>query len=518
MSFPPHNRRTRIEIDGAKQELSFLIDVFVKIFWAGKYWLNQKGRSPSHMITNSSNLNAYADYLESRSVEELREMGLSIDSDRYPECYELIKRRLDKIKTDLTPKKTALATNSISNWFKSPAVHHDKRISWTYILFSLGILSGFCFLGHILGQWNTIIYRPWLIWPIFTSIFIAFTSSMIVYGIKACKISGYWPLFSIRSSAEVVMEFFKSLLLLIPIRIAIGLVILIVGVFIHTDLTENGFIRFASYTSNSWIVVGWLTFIFTIGPVIEEIFFRGFLYNVLKTKFSLAMACIIQAIIFTLYHQYNFLQSLWIFLFGVALAVIYERRDNLLSPCFVHCINNAIIALPLLFVAVGNLHPVAKSFEEAAHNPYWLVSSPPEYIERKATGYDQLKYAMDTWGSSGTKQWKKEANAFQAVSFWFPDDRVSAAKAKLGLICIYRYYLRDYRRAVIAAKELRQHYPDQKEQSASALSEEGWSYYMLKDFKDSRKAFVEVIKHYYKYNTAVESAQRGLRWLEIVNY
>jgi tetratricopeptide (TPR) repeat protein len=172
----------------------------------------------------------------------------------------------------------------------------------------------------------------------------------------------------------------------------------------------------------------------------------------------------------------------------------------------------------LLVVAVGNLHSVAESFEEAAKNPYWLASEPPRYVERKATGNEQWKYAIDTWGSRGTKQWKKEANAFQAVSLWFPDDRTSAAKAKLGLVVIYHYYLRDYRRAIVAARELRHMYPDQGEQCASALSHEGWSYYMLKDFNNSRKAFIEVIKHYFEYAVAMKSAQKGIKWLNSIGH
>jgi membrane protease YdiL (CAAX protease family) len=480
------------------------------------------------MITHFSTLEEYATYLEGCSIEELKDIASFTDREKYPERYNLVLNRIAAsatasklLETTVTEPELVEATPEpkiISNWFKPPDVVCERRIHWSYIFFALSILVLYWLLVTVLGQLDTIKYRPWISWPIIVLITIIYGLSLLVYGIKACKKLEYWPLFTFLSPRKVVLEFFKSLLILIPVRIVIGLAILAVGLIINVEMTERSFIRFATYAPNSWIVFCWLLFAFTVGPAIEEIFFRGFLYNALKTRFSLAIACIAQAVIFTLYHRSDLLESLWIFLFGVALAIIYESRRNLLAPYFVHSISNAFFAIPLLLVVVANLHPVAKSFEEAANNPYWLVSSPQKYVEHKATGNEQWKYAIDTWGSKGKKHWKKEANAFQAVSGWFPDDRISSAKAKLGLVAIYRHYLRDYRRAIVAAKELRHKYPDQAEQYASALSHEGWSYYMLREFKNSRKAFIEVVEQHSEFNEAVESAKEGLNWLEAIEH
>jgi membrane protease YdiL (CAAX protease family) len=470
------------------------------------------------MINQFSSLEEYADYLDGCSLEELKEIASSIDRERYPERYGLVISQIDNTEADSGLKEPAPATNVMSNWFKSPTIPREKRIPWSYIFFAFSILTLFWLLGAVLGRWDTIKFRPWLAWPISTLIYIVFVLSLLGYGIKACKKQEFWPLVTMRSPKKIALEFFKSLLILIPIRIVIGLVVLIIGALIDTEMKEQTFIRYTTYAPNSLIVVFWLVLTFTVGPAIEEIFFRGFLYNALKTRFSLVIACIAQALIFSLYHQSDLLQSIWIFLFGVALAIIYERRRNLIAPFFVHSISNAFFAIPLLVVAVGNLHSVANSFEEATKNPNWLASEPPQYVERKSTGNEQWKYAIDTWGSRGTKQWKKEANAFQAVSLWFPDDRTSVAKAKLGLVAIYHNYIRDYRRAIVAARELRHMYSDQGEQCASALSHEGWSYYMLRDFNNSRKAFLQVIEHYSGYDEAMKSAQKGIKWLESIGH
>ena len=372
-------------------------------------------------------------------------------------------------------------------------------------------------IGATLAGWDMLLHRPWMAWPIAILLNTIFVGFLLFYGVRACKKLGYWPLARLQSARYVASRFFESFLILILINISIGLLLLSVRALFDIEATQPVLIRFATYAPNSWGVVGFLVAAFTLGPVIEEMFFRGFLYNALKTKTSMATACMVQAAVFALCHQNGLLGNVAIFLYGAALAVVYEKKGNLLSPCLIHCIGNALIAVPLLIATLGNLHPVAETFTEAADAPHWLASSPPEYVERKATGSDQVEYAIDTWGSRGAKQWKREADAFGAVPVWFPDDRASSARAKLGLVAIYAGYLQDYRRAILAAKELRRLYPDQTEQCASSLSHEGWSYYMLRDFADSREAFTEVVERYSEHSEAVQSAEEGLKWLQTVD-
>ena len=205
-------------------------------------------------------------------LKNLRTLHRSIDHKKYPEHYKLVLNRLDATVTKPELVDLAPEPKIVSNWFESPDVLRDRRIPWSYIFFSLSILTLYWLLGTFLGLLDTIKYRPWISWLISVIIFIVCVFSLLVYGIKSCKKLGYWPLFTIRSPKNVVLEFFRSLLILIPIRIAIGLVILTIGAIIDVEMTKTSFIRFATYGPNSWVVVCWLIFTFTVGPAIGAFF------------------------------------------------------------------------------------------------------------------------------------------------------------------------------------------------------------------------------------------------------
>jgi len=153
------------------------------------------------------------------------------------------------------------------------------------------------------------------------------------------------------------------------------------------------------------------------------------------------------------------------------------------------------------------------NWNEAQTRPSWFKAYPSGEIERQKDGMEQWQYTINKWGSKGSRQWKKEANAFNALCMWFPEDRTACAKAKLGIAAIYVRYLKDYRRGIVEANYLLSQYPDQREQCASVLSEIGLAYLMLKDFKNSRISFERVINDFQDHKDALESAQKGIKWL-----
>ncbi len=78
-----------------------------------------------------------------------------------------------------------------------------------------------------------------------------------------------------------------------------------------------------------------------LGPVFEEIFFRGFCYSIFKKRFGALVAMVLSAAFFGAIHANTF--AFWpIFILGLGLAYIYEKRKNLLSPIILHVTHNAI--------------------------------------------------------------------------------------------------------------------------------------------------------------------------------
>lgn len=78
-----------------------------------------------------------------------------------------------------------------------------------------------------------------------------------------------------------------------------------------------------------------------VGPLFEEIFFRGFCYTVLKHKIGVRWAMIITSGFFALIHENTF--AFWpIFILGMILVYVYEKRGSLLAPMVLHVTHNAI--------------------------------------------------------------------------------------------------------------------------------------------------------------------------------
>ncbi len=86
-----------------------------------------------------------------------------------------------------------------------------------------------------------------------------------------------------------------------------------------------------------------------IGPVVEEIFFRGFLYSALKKRLNVTAAMVVSACIFSLLHT-NVLGFLPIVFLGIFLAYLREKTGSLIPSITVHMVHNAALTA-LMFLA-----------------------------------------------------------------------------------------------------------------------------------------------------------------------
>ena len=76
-----------------------------------------------------------------------------------------------------------------------------------------------------------------------------------------------------------------------------------------------------------------------ISPIVEELVFRGLVYNRLKRYFSVGIAIIFSSIIFGGYHG-NAIQMGYGFVFGILMAVLYEKYDAFIVPVLLHSVAN----------------------------------------------------------------------------------------------------------------------------------------------------------------------------------
>ncbi|MFH1406949.1 MAG: type II CAAX endopeptidase family protein [Candidatus Omnitrophota bacterium] len=86
-----------------------------------------------------------------------------------------------------------------------------------------------------------------------------------------------------------------------------------------------------------------------IGPVAEEIFFRGFLYPALRNKIGRPSAVAASGILFSLLHT-NLSGLLPISILGMLLAYLYERTGSLMAPVAVHILHNSALVILIFFM------------------------------------------------------------------------------------------------------------------------------------------------------------------------
>ena len=81
-----------------------------------------------------------------------------------------------------------------------------------------------------------------------------------------------------------------------------------------------------------------------IAPFLEEVFFRGFCYPILKKKWGAGAAMLLTSLFFATIHANTF--AFWpIFVLGMALAYLYEKRRSLTAPVVLHLVHNSIFIL-----------------------------------------------------------------------------------------------------------------------------------------------------------------------------
>ena len=81
-----------------------------------------------------------------------------------------------------------------------------------------------------------------------------------------------------------------------------------------------------------------------VAPVVEELFFRGFLLNRLWHKYGFGAGAVLSSIAFAIGH----VEMLGAMVFGIVLSVIYARTGSLIGPILVHMANNAIVVMLML--------------------------------------------------------------------------------------------------------------------------------------------------------------------------
>jgi len=124
------------------------------------------------------------------------------------------------------------------------------------------------------------------------------------------------------------------------------LVTAIYSVLVPTDVEQGVTEELGADQGTFGLIVAGLMVI-VIAPVAEEVFFRGFFYKALRSRFSIIAAAVIDGLLFGVIH-YNFegADALLLLpplaLLGFVFCLVYEKTGSLFPVIGLHAFNNSV--------------------------------------------------------------------------------------------------------------------------------------------------------------------------------
>lgn len=93
------------------------------------------------------------------------------------------------------------------------------------------------------------------------------------------------------------------------------------------------------------------------GPIVEELIFRGLIYNRIKKMTGVVLAAILSGVIFGAYHG-NWVQAPYAIIIGLVCVYVYEKYKSIIAPIILHITANMfslVISLIVLNMPSGEM-------------------------------------------------------------------------------------------------------------------------------------------------------------------
>jgi len=182
----------------------------------------------------------------------------------------------------------------------------------------------------------------WLV-ILHTSILDITTVFVMVFLIKKSG-AGLWDLFGFTFRKIPFREIWmgiRTYCVVLPIFMMILLILIFIANKMSYEPPAHPLVEILlkDKTTPSWIVVYSLFVACIVGPVVEEIFFRGFFYPALRKYLGVSWTMLLTAVFFAVVHE-NIFSFLPILFLGFVLCYLYEKRSGLLACITLHMIHN----------------------------------------------------------------------------------------------------------------------------------------------------------------------------------
>ena len=140
---------------------------------------------------------------------------------------------------------------------------------------------------------------------------------------------------------------------LVPVLILIlAITVIVINITKYVPQRQPVVELFLKETNPTFLTYSSL-FAAVVGPIIEELFFRGFMYGALKKYIGIPWSMVLTAAIFAALHT-QIVGFLPILALGLLLAYLYEKTGTLVASITVHTIHNlGMVFLVLLIKQTG---------------------------------------------------------------------------------------------------------------------------------------------------------------------
>ena len=136
------------------------------------------------------------------------------------------------------------------------------------------------------------------------------------------------------------------------ILIILGIILNLSYNLILSDL--NNIVHFTNnYDAINISVLIYIVCTGILGPILEELLFRGIVFNKLKTFNKQMKSILLVTLIFALFHS-NPVQMLYAFCLGFILVYVYEKHKNIMVPMLVHISSNIMNIFTCMLIINNN--------------------------------------------------------------------------------------------------------------------------------------------------------------------
>ncbi len=132
-----------------------------------------------------------------------------------------------------------------------------------------------------------------------------------------------------------------------PMLVGFVLLAALMHLFSYQPLPQNVVQIYLEKKNTGHYLFLFTLFVAGLGPVLEELFFRGFAYPALKQRIGTAKAMALTAAVFAGFHM-SALAFLPVFFLGLFLTYLYESTGSLVPSISAHVLHNTLMVLMTL--------------------------------------------------------------------------------------------------------------------------------------------------------------------------